>query len=276
MTAPIIYSPSCLQFEREGHPESPARVEAAKNFLEEKEYPFLMPDQSLEENVLRLVHKQELIERVKAKQFQDPDTPRYENIFDFALLAVQAAITAQKNNALSLLRPPGHHAGRNFLGGFCYFNNLALAVKRSEKKILIVDIDGHHGNGTQDVFFNDKQVTYLSLHCSPLFPQTGFSSKANCHNYPLSADCGEEKYLKILKTALDGIERESYEQLAISAGFDTYQGDLASLGLENQSFRRIGHMLAKLELPTFAVLEGGYTEQLGEQIDQLLAGLDQG
>jgi len=242
--------------------------------LEKQGHSFIEPDQSVKESCLRLAHKQELIERVKTGVFQDPDTPVYQDIYDYALLAAQAAITAQKQNTLSLMRPPGHHAGRSFLGGFCYFNNLAIAVKKSGKTTLIVDIDGHHGNGTQDIFFNRDGIAYLSLHRSPLYPQTGLSCEGNCYNYPLSADCGEKRYLKSLKTALNDIEQDNYEQLAISAGFDTYQGDLASLGLENESFRKIGSLLAELELPTFAVLEGGYTDQLGEQIHNLLVGWD--
>jgi acetoin utilization deacetylase AcuC-like enzyme len=103
-------------------------------------------------------------------------------------LAAGAALGAQEialsgENVFSLMRPPGHHAGRDSLGGFCYFNNIAIAIAKALikiKKAVILDLDCHHGNGTQDIFLGDNRVLYISLHQSPLYPGTGLKSAKNC------------------------------------------------------------------------------------------------
>jgi acetoin utilization deacetylase AcuC-like enzyme len=181
------------------------------------------------------------------------------------------------------MRPPGHHAGRSgaALGartrGFCYLNNIAIAVRHLNRPALILDIDGHHGNGTQEIFHGDKDVTYISLHRYPNYPGTGLTSECNCLNYPLWADCGEDEYLKTLKEALLNIGSRRFEIVAVSAGFDTYEGDLASLGLTEDSYRRIGSIIRSLNRPTFFVLEGGYRgEELGRCIHNLITGFEQG
>jgi acetoin utilization deacetylase AcuC-like enzyme len=175
------------------------------------------------------------------------------------------------------MRPPGHHAGKDFLGGFCYFNNIAVAVRKSGKRTLIVDIDGHHGNGTQDIFLGDPQVVYISLHRSPLYPGTGLSSVGNCLNFPLPAHCGDKLYLEALDEALHQALRDfNPEQVALSLGLDGYRDDpLASLGLSTSAYREIGRRVAGLKLPAFAVLEGGYLpELLGPNIEAFLEGLE--
>lgn len=269
----IIFGPKCLEFKEPWHLESPERVQKAYEFLKDK-YEFLEPGPATEEDLLK-AHRPELIERVKRLDFYDPDCPRYPNIYEYAKLAAGAAILAAKEQAFSLMRPPGHHAGKNFVAGFCYFNNIAVAIKSSGKKILILDIDGHHGNGTQDIFLGDDQVVYISLHGSPLYPGTGLHSEANCLNFPLRFQCGDEVYLRTLNEALSRIDPKAFEQVAISAGFDTYEKDpLASLGLSSSCYYKIGERIAKLGLPVFAVLEGGYhAEDLGKNIHEFIKGL---
>jgi acetoin utilization deacetylase AcuC-like enzyme len=177
------------------------------------------------------------------------------------------------------MRPPGHHAGRNgaALGahtrGFCYLNNIAIAVRHLGKSTLILDIDGHHGNGTQEIFYGDDKVMYVSLHRHPHYPGTGAVSEANCLNFPLWGDCGDEVYLETLDGALSMVDVGKFEVVAVSAGFDTHIGDLASLGLTEKGYREIGKRIAALKKPTFFVLEGGYVgEQIGKDIDELLKG----
>ena len=103
---------------------------------------------------------------------------------------------ASKIGGFSLTRPPGHHVGKYgaalgvYTRGFCYLNNIAIAVKESNKKTLILDIDGHHGNGTQEIFLGDENVTYVSVHQSPNFPGTGHATEANCINFALPAKRG--------------------------------------------------------------------------------------
>jgi acetoin utilization deacetylase AcuC-like enzyme len=150
-------------------------------------------------------------------------------------------------------------------------NNVAIAVKHLDKPTLILDIDGHHGNGTQEIFFGDHKITYLSLHRHPNYPGTGVASEGNCLNFPLPPDCGDGKYLKTLDTALKTLHMEKYELVAVSAGFDTFAGDLASLGLSEKAYGEIGRRIGSLHKPTFFVLEGGYQgEHVGNAIDQLL------
>ncbi|HDI11741.1 MAG TPA: histone deacetylase [Candidatus Acetothermia bacterium] len=271
----IVYSPRCLEYQQVGHPESPARVRIAAAYLEKRGFEFLEPEPASDQDLL-LVHTPEHIRRVESGDFYDPDCPVYPDIGLYARLAVGGAILAQEVEGFSLMRPPGHHAGPNSLGGFCYFNNIAVAVRRSGRKTLIVDIDGHHGNGTEAVFYGDGKVTYVSLHQHYNYPGTGQNSRGNCLNYPLLPRCGSRVYLGTLKQALEDASRFGpFEQLAISAGFDTYRDDpLASMGLEIEDYRKIGKILGKLRLPTFAVLEGGYVPDIiGPAIEVLVEGL---
>jgi len=274
----IVFSEKCLQYNALGHPESPLRVKSTYIYLKEKGFSFVNPDPVSEEELL-LVHSPELIASVKNLDFSDADTPRLEGMFEYASLSAGAAVVAMKlclegENAFSLCRPPGHHAGRNFLGGFCYFNNIALAVQKavnSGKRAAILDIDCHHGNGTQDIFLNKPGVLYISLHQSPLYPGTGLSSEGNCLNYFLSRGTGENEYLDIIKEALVKIKEFSADIIAISAGFDTYKADpLAQMGLDITSYGKIHDLIKACKIPYFSVLEGGYSRDLKNCVYEFL------
>jgi acetoin utilization deacetylase AcuC-like enzyme len=271
----IIFSEKCLEY-GSWHIESPQRVRRAYEILKERGYEFITPEPAREEDLLK-VHDQEYIELLKRGAIEDPDTPAYENIYEYARLSAGAAILAAKIQGFSLMRPPGHHAGKYgialgaYTKGFCYINNVAVAVKYLDRPTLILDIDGHHGNGTQEIFLGDPKVVYVSLHRHPHYPGTGYYSEANCLNFPLPADCGEEVYLKTLQEALKRVDMQKIEVIAVSAGFDAYAGDLASLGLTDRAYREIGRMIAALNKPTFFVLEGGYQgENIGKAIDEIL------
>lgn len=277
----ILFSPKCLEYGEPGHPESPARVSETCNFIKDK-FDFVEPKSCDKEDILR-VHSQELMESVENENFFDPDTPRLLGIFDHAKLAAGAAIQATEiavkgESAFSLMRPPGHHAEKSRLGGFCYFNNVAVAIRYAQKKlsiknVLILDIDCHHGNGTQDIFLGDQSVLFISLHQSPFYPGTGLSSEDNCYNYPLSAGTGEEEYLKVLQEAIDKTISFKPDLIGVSAGFDTYKGDpLTNMGLEKESYRKIGNIIYQLNTPTFIVLEGGYSEDMPVCVSNFLEG----
>ncbi|MCX8152998.1 MAG: histone deacetylase [Candidatus Bathyarchaeota archaeon] len=279
MKTKIIFSEKCLNYGN-WHIESPQRVKRAYDFLKNNDYEFLEPEPAAEEDLLR-VHDSEYICDLKEGLIEDPDTPSYENIYEYARLSAGGALLASKINGFSLMRPPGHHAGRHgaalgvYTRGFCYLNNVAIAVKTLGKPALILDIDGHHGNGTQEIFRGDETVVYISLHRYPHYPGTGLHHEENCLNFPLPADCGEQRYLQTLDQALSMVNMNRFEVIAVSAGFDTHLGDLASLGLTEQSFRKIGEKIAALKKPTFFVLEGGYAgEKNGRDIDQLLRGYE--
>lgn len=202
-------------------------------------------------------------------------------MFEYALLSCGAAIKAQelvlnKEFAFSLMRPPGHHAARDSAGGFCYFNNIAVAVSKAldtVKKVAIIDIDCHHGNGTQDIFLGEERVLYISLHQSPLYPGTGLKSIKNCLNFPLPSGTDEEEYLNIFKEAIEEAKNFSPQLIAVSAGFDTYKNDpLTNFNLEKETYTKISNLISSLKKPAFSVLEGGYSSELAECVEQYLIG----
>ena len=278
----IVFSERCLEYSWPGHIEGPERVRKAFNFLK-RAYEFSEPKPASLEDLLK-VHRKEyvdLIKNARAGSYLDGDTPVPENVYEYARLSAGGAILAAREKGFSLMRPPGHHAGRNgrALGaatlGFCYFNNIAIAARSSDLPTLILDIDGNHGNGTQEIFLGDPKVTYISLHRYPHYPGTGLRSQANCLNFPLSYPTGDSLYLETLDKALSKVDVKSIEVVGISAGFDAHQGDLASLGLSSEGYREIGRTVAGLGKPTFGVLEGGYIgENISRDLHELIQGLE--
>ena len=278
----IIFSEKCLEYSWPGHIEGPERVRKAFDFLKRK-YEFLEPKPAKVEDLLKVHSKEyiDLIKNARAGSYLDGDTPVPENIYEYARLSAGGAILAAREKGFSLMRPPGHHAGRNgrALGaatlGFCYFNNIAIAVKSLYLPTLILDIDGHHGNGTQEIFLGDPKVTYISLHRYPHYPGTGVRSQGNCLNFPLSYPAGDSLYLKTLDEALSQVDMKNIEMVGISAGFDAHQGDLASLGLSSEGYREIGRKVGALGKPIFGVLEGGYIgENISRDLHELIQGLE--
>jgi len=279
MRTKFVFSEKCLSY-GSWHVEGPERVRKAREILSGKGYEFLKPEPASEDDLLR-VHDNDYMWQVKKGLVEDGDTPAYDNIFEYARLSAGGAIMAANIKGFSLMRPPGHHVGMTGIAlgaatrGFCYFNNMAIAVKSLDKPTLILDIDGHHGNGTQEIFHGDKQVTYVSLHRHPNYPGTGTVSEGNCHNYPLPRDCGDTYYVRTLEKALGSVDAGKFEIVGVSAGFDTHDGDLASLGLTAKGYKEIGKRIGSLKKPTFFVLEGGYEGQnVGNDIDQLVSGFE--
>jgi acetoin utilization deacetylase AcuC-like enzyme len=280
----IFYSPKCLEYSQPGHPESPLRVSAAYDYLKEKGFEFIEPDPCTDDDIL-LAHTPALLDSIKKENFFDFDTPSFPGIYNIAKLSAGSAIDAAMHclakgeKTFSLMRPPGHHATRKGLGGFCYFNNISIAsLKAKEKigKVAIVDFDCHHGNGTEDILLGNKDFLYLSLHQSPLYPGTGLGSRENCINYPLSAQTSPAEYLSVLEQGLEKVEKFAPDLLAISAGFDTYKLDpITSFSLEKETYGEIGRMLAGLQIPAFSILEGGYSRDLAECICEFLIGLEE-
>jgi len=230
----IVYSPEFLRFYEKGHPECPERVEVIYNYLVKKGVGnFVQPD-LLNENILILAHSNFLIESVKKNEFFEPGTPNISDIYKYAFLAVCGSVKAVEislntdKTGIFLGRPPGHHVGYNFLGGFCYFNNIAVAVKKimkENKKVAVFDIDGHHGNGTEDVLKMEKDVIFVSLHQYPAFPGTGITSFENCHNFPIAPGTSNKKYMEKFRIAIDIIKKFSPDIIGISLGLDTHKRD---------------------------------------------------
>lgn len=289
----IFFSSKCLEYSQPGHPESPERVKSTYHYLKDKGFEFIEPSPCKDEDIL-LAHSSKLFEELKGERFFDPDTPSFPGIFEHARLAAGSATEAammclKGEKTFSLMRPPGHHATRNRLGGFCYFNNIAIASLKVKEQVeaglradppragktAIIDFDCHHGNGTEDIFSGKKDFLYLSLHQSPLYPGTGLRSRGNCLNYPIDSDTNPEQYLAILSEGLEHVKKFNPDLLAVSAGFDSYRLDpITSLSLEKHTYKEIGEMLSSLNKPLFAVLEGGYSRDIPECIYQFLTGLE--
>jgi acetoin utilization deacetylase AcuC-like enzyme len=278
----IIFSEKCLEYSWPGHIERPERIRKALEQL--RQYEFVEPKPASQQDLLT-VHSGEYVDWIKnakAGSYLDGDTPAPENIYEYALLSAGSALLAAQKHGFSLMRPPGHHAGRNgrAMGastlGFCYFNNIAIAVKKLDLPTLILDIDGHHGNGTQEVFQGDPKVTFVSFHRHPTYPGTGLTSQGNCLNFPLPYSAGDSLYLETLEQALSQVDMANVEVVGISAGFDAHQGDLASLGLSYEGYREIGRRVGALGKPVFGVLEGGYVgECVGRDLHELISGIEQ-
>ena len=279
----IVFSKKCLEYNWQGHIERPERVRKAFEILKNS-HQFTEPTPAGESDLL-CVHTQrhvDLIKNARADSYFDGDTPAPRNIYDYALLSAGAAVVASEENGFSFMRPPGHHAGVDGVAmgastlGFCYFNNVAIAVKKLDRPALIVDIDGHHGNGTQEIFQDDPKVTFISLHRYPTYPGTGRFSQGNCLNFPLPPSTGDAMYLKTLKNALNQVANKEFEVVAVSAGFDAHETDLASLGLTTNCYKEIGKLIGSLNRPVFGVLEGGYIgEYVGRDTHELITGIEE-
>jgi acetoin utilization deacetylase AcuC-like enzyme len=278
----IFYSPKCLEYEHPNHPESTDRIRTVSAFLAEKGFTFIEPRPALEEDILR-VHSKAMFDGVKVGTQSDYDTPPIPGIFEHAMLsagsALQTAETAtEAESSFSLMRPPGHHATKKRVMGFCYFNNIAVAAVKHldqfpESKVALLDIDCHHGNGTEDIFQGNPSVLYVSLHQSPLYPGTGLQSHGNCYNFPLSAGTEEAEYLETLQKACEIIQQFSPEWIGISAGFDTCRNDpLTQLNLDADTYQKIGEMIFSLKSPTFIIMEGGYNPDLPECVFSFIKG----
>ncbi len=280
MSVEIIYDKKCLEYRAPGHPERPERVSETAALLEREKFSFVKPSEASASDIL-LAHSSELLERVTRGGFYEPDTPAHENIYEIALLSAGGAIRAAElakdsKNSFSLMRPPGHHATRDNLMGFCYFNNIAIAALKvfKGKKFAIVDFDCHHGNGTEDILGGRDDCLYVSLHQSPGYPGTGLVSSGNASNFPLPPGTGGGAYLGALERALRWVEKFNPDYIGVSAGFDSYRGDpLMAMALDEEDFRRIGEMIKGLSKPVFSVLEGGYSPDLPRLILAYLSGL---
>jgi len=196
-----------------------------------------------------------------------------------ALSAAQTVLT-QKGASFALCRPPGHHAGREKCGGFCFLNNAAIAAQWLSKhgKVAIMDIDYHAGNGTQAIFYERPDILTISLHADPAWEYPSFAGFADeigsgpgegyHHNFPLPHETGDELYQKTLNLAVQLLTKNSPDFLVVSAGFDTYHGDpLGDFKITRDGFSMIGKMISDLKIPTAILLEGGYkTDDLGDNV----------
>lgn len=226
----------------------------------------------------------------------DTATPVVEGTYAAARSAVDVALTAAdlvldgERHAYGLCRPPGHHAARAVFGGYCYLNNAAIAaqhlLRASGERVAILDVDYHHGNGTQQIFYARGDVLYASLHGDPAraYPYfTGFAEETGAGagagatlNLPLPSGCPDEGYLAALDEALEAIAGFEGGGLVVSLGLDTFRRDpLGDLALTTAGYHEVGRRVGALGLPTVVLQEGGYdVGHLGVNVRAWLRGLE--
>ncbi|MEO5322037.1 histone deacetylase family protein [Mesorhizobium sp. CC13] len=274
-----------------GHPERPDRLRAIQRVLDDEPFETLdrveAPDG--DEQTILYVHPEPFVEGIRRRVPEegmeriDGDTVLSPKSWQAALTAIGAANAAvddvfagKADNVFVASRPPGHHAEKTTAMGFCLFNNAAIAARHAQRRhgverVAIVDWDVHHGNGTQDVFWQDPSVLYCSTHQMPLFPGTGARSETgvgNIVNAPLSPDTGSDHFREAFRSrVLPALDNFAPDLIIVSAGFDAHHRDpLAEINLTEADFdwatgqlmdRAARHSSNRL----VSLLEGGYDLQ---------------
>ncbi len=217
----------------------------------------------------------------------DGDTMTSAQSFEAACAAVGASVMAAETNGFALVRPPGHHAYAERASGFCLFNSIAIATKhltRQSKKVMILDFDGHLGDGTSDIFYQDPNVLFCSLHQFPAFPGNGWfdeigsgSGEGFTVNLPLPPGSGDDIFWKGMSFIKPIALNFNPDVVAVSAGFDAHHSDpLLQLSLSLNTYYRCGTWLSSHFKNVFAVLEGGYNlNTLPKAIHQFYYGMNQ-
>ncbi|HIE30049.1 TPA: histone deacetylase [Candidatus Poribacteria bacterium] len=289
----FLYHPDYLKHDTGyGHPERSQRLVAALEAVRNsKIWDDLIQIEPIPATIdqIKYIHDSRYVEAIKEAcdsggGYIDFDTPISTESFNIALLVVgallrgiDAIIAGEIDNAFALVRPPGHHATPRIGMGFCIFNNVAIAARYIQRehnlpKILIIDWDLHHGNGTQDAFYDDPTVFYFSIHQSPFYPGTGSANETGAEagigytlNFPMRAGSRTEEYVEIFEQQLKPAAIEFQPDfILISAGFDAHQSDpLGSIRITSEGFGQLTDIVCDIADSTcngrlLSALEGGY------------------
>ncbi len=301
MKPTLVYThDACLLHDAgHGHPERPARIEAAMRGTQRWGGPIEVRSAplALESDLMR-VHDKEYIDTIAqicadGGAVLDPDTAVVEESWEASLRAAGAGIAAadaisagEARNAFLAVRPPGHHAHRNRALGFCIFNNVAVLAEKlvaEGKRVAIVDWDVHHGDGTQDTFNRRSDVLYVSMHQFPFYPGSGWMEEIGTgtgtgHTVNIAVppgtrgDAYEAAFTRIVLPVLEEFDPH---WILVSAGYDSHRADpLAEVMLEADDYGRMSAHLSRFDLPVVVVLEGGYhLEAIEASVAATLAGL---
>ena len=226
----------------------------------------------------------------------DPATPIVEGTWDAAFSSARCALTAAAcvaegaHSAFALCRPPGHHAAKATYGGYCYLNNSALAAQHlrelGSKRVAVLDVDAHHGNGTQEIFWERPDVLFVSIHGTPETDYPYFLGYADergtgagegfTRNYPLPREATWAVYGATLDAALAVVAEFAPDALVVSLGVDTFEGDpISPIALRDEHYPLLGQRIASLRMPTVFVQEGGYAlAELGANVVAVLSGFE--
>lgn len=301
MTTQIVFSEEFSKHNNMSHPENASRLHVMMEEIKKasfyKDLEFVKPE-ILPEKTLYEIHSERMIEQVKdisdeGGSWIDMDTYVCRSDYETARLAAGGLVKAcnnvikgKANNAFALIRPPGHHATRDRSMGFCLFNNAAIAaneLSKQGKKTLIFDFDVHHGNGTQDIFYDRKDVMYQSTHLSPHYPGTGDIDEIGIGdgegytiNAPLSYGNGNNAVSKVLDEVFLPVAKQFNPDLVIiSSGYDSHHLDpLGGLRFTTDFFGEMTARFQKIRPKIVCTLEGGYNLQwigkcLASQLGQM-------
>jgi len=301
MTTQLVYSNEFQQHDNPSHPENAQRLTTMlKDLKQSPLYPKLnvIAPQLLKEDILYDVHSRDMIHQIKTMSLQeenwiDLDTYVCKSDYKIARLAAGGLLNLTKNvlenkakNGFALVRPPGHHATKDQSMGFCLFNNIAIAANeltKTHKKVLIFDLDVHHGNGTQEIFYDRSDVLYQSFHLSPHYPGTGSTDeigikegKGYTINAPLHQGNGDSAVSNLLENIFLPIAKNYKPDLIlVSCGYDSHHADrLGGLKLTANYFGDIIKQLQTIQPKIVCTLEGGYNlKWLGKCLISQLAQL---